>query len=166
MTEAQKVDDESSSIAALVQALAGPLAASLNLELVEVVIVGQGSRRVVRLVVDSPEGAGVDAMAALSRAVSEPLDEDESLIPGGYTLEVTSPGVDRPLTEARHFARTVGRLVEIEYTATTNSGAQEVRTSTGKLAEADDAGVVVNVKGRMVSIAFNDVRSAKAVLPW
>ena len=66
-----------------------------------------------RVIVDSDHGVNLDDIAALSRAVSEELDAgDDGFGSAPYTLEVTSPGVARPLTEQRHWRRAVGRLVE------------------------------------------------------
>ncbi len=94
--------------------LAGPIARQgLFLESVKV---GQaGRRKIVRVVVDLPEGPGgvsSDALTDVSREISAVLD-DADLIRGAYTLEVTTPGTDRPLTEPRHFSRAVGRLVTV-----------------------------------------------------
>ena len=92
-----------------------PVVAEAGLYREEAVLAPAGRRTVVRVVVDLPDGPGgvsSDALAEVSRAVSRALDEAD-LIPGPHTLEVTTPGVDRPLTEPRHFRRAVGRLVEV-----------------------------------------------------
>nr|MDT0666278.1 ribosome maturation factor RimP [Micromonospora sp. DSM 115978] len=70
-----------------------------------------GARSVVRVVVDRDGGIDLDAVAEASRLVSAVLDEGRGPLPGAYVLEVTSPGVDRPLTRPRHWQRAVGRLV-------------------------------------------------------
>ena len=72
-----------------------------------------GRRKLVKVVVDSDDGVGLDEVAEISRAVSAALDRQEHLIAGAYTLEVTSPGVDRPLTMPRHWRRAKFRLVRI-----------------------------------------------------
>jgi ribosome maturation factor RimP len=87
--------------------------AGLLIENVEVT--GAGRRRTVSLVVDLPDGPGgvsSDQIGEVSREVSTALDEAD-VIPGAYTLEVSTPGTDRPLTEPRHFRRAVGRLVTV-----------------------------------------------------
>ena len=103
-----------------------------------------GRRRVVRIVVDRDGGVSLDQVADVSRAVSEALDEidarEPALLGGAYVLEVSSPGVDRPLTEPRHWRRNVGRLV----TATLADGSSE----TGRLTAADDT--AVELGGRRV----------------
>jgi len=87
---------------------------SAYLEAVEVRAAGR--RRLVRVIVDTDKGVSLDDVAALSRALSETLDGPSgSAILGEqpYTLEVTSPGVDRPLTQIRHWRKAIGRLVEV-----------------------------------------------------
>ncbi len=153
--------DDAKAIQGAVHELAEPVAESVGVELVEVEVKGQKGRRVLRLVIDGDEGVDVDQIAAVSRGVSELLDKDDDVILGAYTLEVTSPGVDRPLTEPRHFARNVGRYVKVEHEA---DGAPT--ETEGKLAEADEHEVVLNVKGRMVKIPLDTVERAKVVLPW
>jgi len=106
-----------------------------------------GRRRVVRMVVDRDGGVSLDDVADVSRAVSEALDDidarEPALLGGAYVLEVSSPGVDRPLTEPRHWRRNVGRLV----TAVLADGTSE----TGRLTAADDDGVELG--GRRVAHA-------------
>ncbi|MCM3885111.1 ribosome maturation factor RimP [Frankia sp. R82] len=96
------------------------LAASLadaGFDLEDVVVTRAGARSLVRVVVDRDGGIDLDAVAEASRAVSELLDAAEAagqaLTSGAYVLEVTSPGVDRPLTAPRHWRRAVGRLVTV-----------------------------------------------------
>lgn len=93
----------------VVSSVVGP--AGFDLE--DVTVITAGRRRVVRVVIDSDGGVDLDAAAEVSRAISERLDEggDEVLGGAAYTLEVTSPGVGRPLTRPRHFRRAAGRLV-------------------------------------------------------
>ncbi|TNC24085.1 ribosome maturation factor RimP [Amycolatopsis alkalitolerans] len=72
-----------------------------------------GRRKLVKVVVDADDGVGLDEVAKVSRAVSAVLDAHDHLIAGAYTLEVTSPGVDRPLTAQRHWRRAKFRLARI-----------------------------------------------------
>src|SRR5690348_6846109 len=72
-----------------------------------------GRRKLVKVVVDSDDGVGLDEVAEISRAVSAVLDRHDDLIAGAYTLEVTSPGVDRPLTLPRHWRRARHHLVRV-----------------------------------------------------
>ena len=99
-----------------------------------------GRRHVVRVTVDRDGGVRLDAVAELSRDISHGLDDAESaageFIAGEYQLEVSSPGVDRPLTEPRHWRRNVGRLVKVRL------GGHLV---TGRVIAADDTGVTLDV---------------------
>jgi ribosome maturation factor RimP len=112
-----------------------------------------GRRKIVRVVVDKDGGITLDDVAEVSRVVSDVLDtpEAEQLLAGAYTLEVTSPGVDRPLTAARHWRRSVGRLVKAK-TADT--------TVTGRVVEADDAQATLDVDGTKRTLLYGEVVSA------
>ncbi|WP_290062466.1 ribosome maturation factor RimP [Amycolatopsis solani] len=72
-----------------------------------------GRRQLVKVVVDADDGVGLDEVAEVSRKVSAALDENDHVLASAYTLEVTSPGLDRPLTQARHWRRARYRLVKI-----------------------------------------------------
>ena len=93
------------------RAVLEPVVAAAGFELDALDVRATGRRQTVRLVVDSDTGAGLDDIAKVSRAASEALDRQEHLVGGSYTLEVTSPGVDRPLTTPRHWRRAHLRLV-------------------------------------------------------
>jgi ribosome maturation factor RimP len=86
-------------------------AAGLELESVRAVRAGRGS--LLRVVVDSDQGVSLDDIAEVSRAVAARIDASDVMGSGPYTLEVSSPGVDRPLTEPRHWRRASGRLVRV-----------------------------------------------------
>ncbi|HUR14968.1 MAG TPA: ribosome maturation factor RimP [Mycobacteriales bacterium] len=150
------VPDPGASRARLVQLLTPAVAAS-GYDLEDLSVSPAGRRKVVRVVVDVQEGAvgslSLDDIAAVSRAVSDLLDtpEAEKLLEGAYTLEVTSPGVDRPLTAPRHWRRSVGRLVA----ATTADG-----TVTGRVLEADEAQAVLDVDGARRALLYGEVVSA------
>ncbi len=90
-----------------------PVVAAHDAELEDVAVSRAGSRSIVRVVVDREGGLDLDAVAVVSRAVDTVLDADEDVLPGAYVLEVSTPGVDRPLTEPRHWRRAVGRLVDV-----------------------------------------------------
>jgi ribosome maturation factor RimP len=123
-----------------VRAVAAPAVASAGLVLQDVTLTPAGRRRVLRVVVDLPEdtvgGVPVDAIAQASHAVSAALDDSDVMGATPYVLEVSSPGVDRPLTERRHWRRARGRLV----TAVLVDGG-EVR---GRLTDTTDGGIVVD----------------------
>ena len=94
-----------------------PVVTAAGYDLEELTVSRAGRRHVVRVIVDGDAGVNLDAVAEVSRAVSRALDEAEEasgdLVAGEYQLEVSSPGVDRPLTEPRHWRRNAGRLVKV-----------------------------------------------------
>jgi ribosome maturation factor RimP len=108
------------------------------------VVTPAGRRSVVRVVVDRDAGVTLDDIAEVSRAVSEVLDtNDDGMGRTPYVLEVSSPGVDRPLTEQRHWRRNGGRLVAV---AVGPVGATE--QVTGRITAVDDAGVTLAVEAQ------------------
>jgi ribosome maturation factor RimP len=131
-----------------------PVAAQASLLLEDVTVSSAGRRSVVRVVVDLPDGPGgvdSDDLAEVSRRISDVLD-DVDLLAGAYTLEVSTPGVDRPLTTPRHFRRAVGRLVRL----TTGAGVRE-----GRLVETDADGLWVERDGRREHVSVAGITGAK-----
>jgi ribosome maturation factor RimP len=119
-----------------------PVVGAAGYDLEDLVVTPAGRRSVVRVVVDRDEGVTLDDIAEVSRAVSAALDEnDGDLGRAPYVLEVTSPGVDRPLTEQRHWRRNIGRLVTV---AVGPAGATE--QVTGRVTAVDDTGVTLAVE--------------------
>ena len=138
--------------ARLVQLLA-PAVEGVGAELEDVAVSPAGKRRVVRVVVDREGGIDLDDVAQVSRVVSDLLDQAElsepDLLGGAYVLEVSSPGVDRPLTEPRHWRRAVARVV----TAQLGSGAEV----TGRVVCADGPEVVLDVDGTQRAVLLAEV---------
>jgi ribosome maturation factor RimP len=119
-----------------------PAVTAAGYDLEELVVRPAGQRSVVRVVVDRDAGVSLDQVADLSRALSEVLDaQDEALGRSPYVLEVTSPGVDRPLTAPRHWRRNVGRLVTVTV-GPAGSGEQ----LTTRVLRVEDGGVVLAVE--------------------
>jgi ribosome maturation factor RimP len=119
-----------------------PAVAAAGYDLEELVVRPAGQRSVVRVVIDQDAGVSLDDVAEVSRALSELLDaKDEALGRSPYVLEVTSPGVDRPLTLPRHWRRNVGRLVSV---AAGPAGAREQLTA--RVLRVEDGGVVLAVE--------------------
>ena len=120
-----------------------PVVDGVGYDLEELVVTPAGRRSVVRVVVDREQGVTLDDIAEVSRAVSEVLDANDDGMGRPYVLEVTSPGVDRPLTERRHWQRNIGRLVTV--TVGPAGGTDEI---TGRVTGVDDAGVALAVEAR------------------
>lgn len=108
-----------------------PVVAERGLDLEAVDVQPAGRRRLVRVLVDRDGGIQLDDVAELSHVLSEVLDESDAMGDQPYVLEVSSPGVDRPLTLPRHWRRAIGRLVMVDFADGTSV--------TGRLASADDA---------------------------
>jgi ribosome maturation factor RimP len=139
--------------AARLSELVRPEVAAVGYDLEDLTVTAAGKRSVVRVVVDKDGGVTLDDVADVSRTISEVLDRVDESEPGlfgtTYVLEVSSPGVDRPLTESRHWRRNVGRLV----TATLREG----EPVTGRVASADDDTVTLDVAGAEQRLAYSDV---------
>jgi ribosome maturation factor RimP len=135
-----------------------PAVGATGLELEAVELRSVGRRLVLRVLVDSDHGVTLDEVAAASRAVTESLDTSDVLGDEPYTLEVSSPGVDRPLTEPRHWRRSVSRLVAVTL--------RDGREVTGRVLEASDTEVEleVNTKGRISRTTVALAEVAKAVV--
>jgi len=119
-----------------------PVVAAAGMDLESVRVTAAGRRRLLRVVVDSDRGVSLDDAAAVSRELSAALDTVAVMGDFPYTLEVSSPGVDRPLTDPRHWRRAVGRLVQV--TVTDSGGARAV---SGRISAADGDGVTLDVEG-------------------
>jgi ribosome maturation factor RimP len=155
----------SSSQADGVRALAAPLAEAAGLVVEDVTVSPAGRRRVLRVTVDLPDdrtgGVPMEAVTQASQAISAALDGSDVMGGTPYVLEVSSPGIDRPLTERRHWSRARGRLV----TAQLADGGE----ASGRLVAVDDAGVTIDGRSRLawdelrkgrVEIEFNRVADA------
>jgi ribosome maturation factor RimP len=114
-----------------------------------------GRRRLVRVLVDCDGGVTLDHIAALTPVLSQALDDADAMGEQPYVLEVSSPGVDRPLTLPRHWRRNTGRLVTISL--------REGAPVTGRIGESDDRSVTVlpvDASGTPVTVAFDAIASA------
>ena len=132
-------------LASLVRPVA--TAAGMDLESVRVTVAGR--RRLLRVVVDSDHGVSLDDATEVSREVSATLDATDVMGDVPYTLEVSSPGVDRPLTEPRHWRRAAGRLVRVK-----GGTAGTVR---GRVLAADADGVTLDIEGATRRFSYGDL---------
>jgi ribosome maturation factor RimP len=136
----------------LVEELTSPLL-TLGLDLEGLEVSPAGRRRVLRVAVDTDGGVTLDDVAAATKEISRVLDVSDVMGEQPYTLEVTSPGVDRPLTHPRHWRRNAGRLVKV-----TRSGQDPV---TGRILSSDEEGASLDVDGQQVRVPLADVSSAR-----
>jgi ribosome maturation factor RimP len=137
--------------------LTEPLAASgLDVEAID--LTPAGKRRLLRVAVDKDGGVTLDDVAEATRTIDAALEASDVMGEQPYTLEVSSRGADRPLTEPRHWRRNVGRLVTVTL-------ADKV-TVTGRIIESDDSRAVLDVDGTSTEVGYGDVKTAKIELEF
>jgi len=164
---------DSNAEAERLKELVAPAVAANNLYLEDVEVRTAGTHRTVHVIVDLPEdqvgGVGLDTIAELSQVLSKVLDSDPHDAGHPYDLEVSSPGVSRPLTEPRHWRRNLGRLVRAKV--------RDGDDITGRLLEVRDDGVTLRPQlaarkgvkpkeGEPVELAFSSIRSGKVEIEF
>ena len=140
------------------EALLEPVVTGLGYELVGVEYLSQGKHSVLRLFIDQPEGISVDDCEAVSRQVSALLDVEDP-IRGEYNLEVSSPGLDRPLFKAEHYQRFVGHGVRVRL----KGPVEGRRKFSGTLQGVEDDTVVVMVDGETYRLPLNMIDKANLI---
>ena len=134
-----------------------PVVNEAGYDLEDVGISRAGRRYLVRVLVDTDGGINLDGVAVVSREISSALDEAEEngdeVLPGEYQLEVGSPGVDRPLTQPRHWRRNRTRLVS-------------VNGLTGRVIDVDNEGIVLDVDGAPRSLKFDELGPGKVQIEF
>lgn len=140
-------------VASALRTRLAPVVEQEGYDLEDLVVTPAGKRRLVRLTVDRDGGVSLDQCADVSRAVSAALDTADDLLgPQPYVLEVSSPGVSRPLRLPRHWRRNLGRLVRVTR--------QDGSTVTGRLSTCDDDEAVLALEGDEVRLRLDQVASA------
>jgi ribosome maturation factor RimP len=135
-----------------------PIVEQFGCDLEAADIAPAGRRRLLRVLVDRDGGISLDDVADVTRAISKALDADDIMGGGAYTLEVSSPGVDRPLTLPRHWRRNVSRLVTVTLTA----GGK----LTGRIKSASEQAAELDVDGTLQTVAYADVAKAKVQIEF
>lgn len=138
-----------------------PVIENLGYEMVRIMTIGQ-KNPTLQIMIDRKDGTeiNVDDCAKVSRAISEVMDEKDP-IEDRYSLEVSSPGLDRPLTKPAHFKRFLGYETKIE-TGTEVSGRKRFK---GKMVAIDDAdNISIEVDGETYIVPFSEINKAKIVL--
>ena len=143
------------------EALVAPVVEASGLELVEVTFRREAGRKVLRVVVDREGGVDIDTISATAEQVSRRLDL-EGFAPGPYALEVSSPGIERPLRRPVDFRRRVGDRVKVR-TVTPIEGA---RNHAGALVSADAEAIVIASEGGELRVPYDGIASAKTVFEW
>lgn len=151
------------SVTDRVRELVLPVLSERELDLYDVELAG----RVLRVVVDRPGSVDLDVLSEVTRAVTRVLDEADP-IPGRYTLEVASPGLERTLRTPEHFRRAVGETVKIK----TVPGFEHDRRVEGVLTAADAGGITVegapgeSGEPPVHRLAYRDIARARTVFTW
>jgi ribosome maturation factor RimP len=145
-----EVDMGSASSRDHLMKLLEPVVSAEGLDLEDITVTQAGKRRLLRVIVDRDGGVSLDDVADVSQAVSAALDDhDDAMGQSAYTLEVSSPGIDRPLIEPRHWRRAAKRLVKAEL--------RDGTVIEGRVLGADDDGVDLDVEGAGRRLDYQDL---------
>jgi ribosome maturation factor RimP len=157
------MDTGNNSIARVWQ-LAAPLAANEGLEIIDIELKPEGGRsgRVLRLYLDKEGGPSLDELSRVSRGLSDLLDEHEDVVDGPYTLEVSSPGINRPLKRPEHFSRFVGKKIRVRTREMINGR----RSFLGELLEVSAEKIAVKQDGTRWEIAFSQIDKSNYEHDW
>jgi ribosome maturation factor RimP len=151
---------EAAQITEAVRSIAAPITQALSVELVDVVCTGQGGRTVVRVYIDKPGGVTVGDCEQVHLSLGHALDVGDP-IPHAYTLEVSSPGLDRPFTRRADYERSHGKLVRIKRRTSENGKTIVI----GRLSSVDETGVTLSMpvgkQAQPVSIPWAEVVEAR-----
>jgi ribosome maturation factor RimP len=142
---------QSQSLEVTLEQLLEPALEEKGLELIELSISGSARRYILRLFVDRPSGISIGECAQLSRHLADVLDTKDP-IQGAYVLEVSSPGLTRPLKSTRDFERALGKKIKV----ITRTGP----VYTGKLDSVSERQLTLDIDGETVEVALNDVSKA------
>jgi ribosome maturation factor RimP len=141
----------------LADELTGPIG-RLGLDLEAVDLTSAGKRHVLRVAIDKDGGVTMDDIADATREVSRVLDDTDLMGPAPFTLEVSSPGVERPLSLPRHWRRNTGRRVKVSL--------REGEPVTGRITQTDDDGAVLDVEGAEMRLEYAEVKKAKVQIEF
>lgn len=131
--------------------------------LIDVVVRGRRGAHVVEIFVDGDRGPSLQDLEQLSREIGFLLDS-EDVLPGSYTLNVSSPGVDRPLVHPRQYPKHVGRMLEVLLVAKEGMPAERLR---GTLQQADAEAIELQLPdGSLRRLRYAEIQSARVCLPW
>ena len=144
-----------------IQALIEPIVAERNVEVVELTCRPQGRQLLIRLLVDKVGGITIAQCAHVNQLISNAL-ETANLIEESYTVEVSSPGLDRPLVTKRDFERALGEEVRLDVRIADG----RFRETHGMLLAVQPEAVVLKTSGGNVVVPLSDIRIAKKAVKW
>jgi ribosome maturation factor RimP len=133
----------------------------LGLELFDVQLTGSGRARVLQVLIDKDGGVDLEAITAATERISPVLDRLD-VVSGPFALEVSSPGIERPLRRAEHYRRAIGETVSVKV----REGRADVRRVRGELTGADDDAITIGSGDDARTIAYDDIEQARTVFEW
>lgn len=145
----------------LIEEMAAPVIANLGLELVDVEFKKEGGNWYLRIFIDKPDGITHEDCQTVSKQISSLIDEKDP-IAQSYFLEVSSPGLERPLKKIEDFAKYVGSMVNIS-TFTSLDGQKSFQ---GKLAGVEEGNIVLTIKEKRLLIPFDKISSARLAIEF
>ena len=148
-----------SSQVARATSLIEPICDDFGCELVDV----DFNNGVLKVIVDEPGGLNSQTLVDVTKAVSRMVDAEDP-IGGRFTLEITSPGVERPLKKPAHFRRSVGETVLVKTMPDTLINGE--RRAEGELVSADEYGITLSIEGEEHAVTYGQIRSARTVYAW
>lgn len=162
-------------VAERVEAVAAPIVRALALDLVEVECSGQGAGTVLRIFIDKPGGVSVHDCEQVHLSLGQALDVEDP-IPHGYTLEVSSPGLDRPLKHRKDYLRALGKQVNVKLTRPCEGQWRII----GRLMEVNDQGLTVALRptkpksrpradeesSKLAKLEWGDIATARLEVEW
>jgi len=137
-----------------------PILAAENAELVEMQINGKAGNQTIKVFIDCEGGTTLERCTKISREFSDKL-EVEDVIPGRYRIEVSSPGLDRPLKKMQDFSRNLNREVDVVY-----EDAMELKSFRGKIVDVSNEAVQLQGKKEFMTIPISKIKNGKLSLPW
>ena len=137
-----------------------PILAAENAELVEMQINGKAGNQTIKVFIDCEGGTTLERCTKISREFSDKL-EVEDVIPGKYRIEVSSPGLDRPLKKMQDFSRNLNREVDVVY-----EDAMELKSFRGKIVDVSNEAVQLQGKKEFMAIPISKIKNGKLSLPW
>jgi ribosome maturation factor RimP len=145
-----------------VERLVRPVVEAAGLELWDVSLGKEAGRMVLRAFVDRDGGIDLDTISSISERISRRLDLEGFSPDRPYSLEVSSPGLERALRQPRHFERSVGQTVKVKTAAPVGGR----RTHEGALVSADSEAIVIASDGGELRVSYADIASARTVFDW
>src|SRR5262245_52564735 len=142
-----------------------PVVRDLGLELYDVEVGGSNRSRTLRVLIDRDGGIDLDAITSVTEALAPVLDGDAEVarsLPGSYLLEVSSPGLERPLRTPEHFRRAVGDTVSLK----SRDAQGAVTRRRAVLAAADDGGIEIETDGARERVGYDDIVASHTVFDW